>query len=151
MSVKNINFLFSVVRPILPGSLPTLLLLAGILPLASFNASTALAGGGSVCVLETANPNLQVVSLAVSPPVVSARSRAKGEVKLSAPAPKGGVTVILSTTFFAANPGYCVVVPEGKTSQSFDVTTFDQSTTTSGSIIAGYGDSYLTVPLTVTP
>lgn len=150
MPVKKLNILPKAVCFTLPVSLPSLLLVAAI-PLAILNSSPANAGGGNICVLDNAVPNLQVVSLAVSPPIVSARSNAKGEVALSAPAPKGGVTVMLSTTFFAANPGYCVVVPEGKTSQSFDVTIFDQSTTTSGNIIAGYGDSYLTVPLTVTP
>lgn len=139
------------VRSISHISLSSLLLLVGIVSWASLNSSPANAGGGDVCVLETADPNLRVVSLAVSPPVVSADSKARGEVALSAPAPAGGVTVMLSTTFYAASPGYCVVVPEGETSQSFDVTTFNQSTTASGSIIAGYGDSYLTVPLTVTP
>lgn len=151
MSFQTPKPLLSAMRSILPVSLPSLLLLAGIVPLTSLYSSTALAGSSDVCVLDTANPNLQVVSLAVSPAVVSSRDRAKGEVALSAPAPKGGVTVMLSTTFFAANPGYCVVVPEGKTRQSFEVTTFEQNTTTSGNIIAGYGDSYLIVPLTVTP
>ncbi len=131
-------------------SLPTLFVLLGSILALNYNSPVALAGG-NVCVLETENPNIKLVSLAVSPSSVNSRTQPKGEVKLSTPAPVGGITVMIGSTFHAANPGYCVVVPKGKVSQTFDITTYKESSTTSGNIYAGYGSTFLTVPLTVTP
>lgn len=117
----------------------------------NYSSPKALAGGGNVCVLETENPNIKLASLSVSPSSVSSGTQPKGEVKISAPAPEGGITVTVGSTFHAANPGYCVVIPKGKVSQTFDIWTYKESTTASGKIYAGYGSTFLTVPLTVIP
>ena len=122
----------------------------GAVSLLPISSPVAIAGG-DVCVMNPAVPGLTVAELKLSPPVVESRSQPKGEVVLSAPAPADGATVLLGTNFYAANPGYCVVVPPGKTSATFNIFTYQQSTTTSGNIFASYGDSFLTAPLTVTP
>lgn len=101
-------------------ALPILTLVGGaLLPTTS---PVALAGG-TACGLNSAVPGLTLKSLTVSPSVGESRSQPKGEVVLSAPAPEGGATVILGTSFHAANPGYCLVVPKGKTSETFSIFT----------------------------
>lgn len=142
--------LFSSYRLFLSISLPTLFTLLGSTLALIYNLPVALAGG-SVCVLETENPNVKLVSLAVSPSTVNSTTQPKGELRLSKPAPEGGITVMIGSTFHAANPGYCVVIPKGKVSQTFDIRTYKESTPTNGNIYASYGSTFLTVSLTVTP
>ncbi|KJH71609.1 hypothetical protein [Aliterella atlantica] len=140
--------LFNYLRPVLTIALPTLFCSSLTL---HYNSPIALAGGGNVCVLETENPNIKLNFLSVTPSSVSSGTQPKGEVRISTPAPAGGITIMVGSTFHAANPGYCVVIPKGKVSQSFDIRTYKESTTTSGNIYAGYGSTFLTVPLTVRP
>ncbi len=148
MSTYNRSFLSSMQFKI-SVVLPTLLTLIGgfsLLP----GTPVAIAGGEE-CVLNSAVPGLTVASLNISPSVVEGRSKPKGVVVLSGPAPQSGATVTLGTNFYAANPGYCVVVPAGETRAEFSIFTYEQSRTSSGNIYASYGDSFLEAPLTVTP
>ncbi len=149
MSPKYNRSFLSDIRCNMSVVLPTLLTLVGAISLLPVTSSVARAG--DACGLNSAVPGLRLVSLTVSPSVVESRSEPKGEVVLSAPAPEGGATVILGTSFHAANPGYCLVVPEGKTSETFSIFTYDESTTTSGHIFANYNGSFFAKPLTVTP
>jgi len=103
-------------------ALPTLVTLVGtLLPVSS---PVAIAGGEE-CVFNPAVPG--VASLNVSPSVVEGRSKPKGVVVLSGPAPSGAT--ITPRTFYAANPGYCVVVPAGQRSAEFSIFTYEQSMT----------------------
>ena len=148
MSTYNRAFL-SGMRSKISVALPTLLTLVGtaLLPVSS---PVAIAGGEE-CVFNPAVPGLRVASLNVSPSVVEGRSKPKGVVVLSGPAPQSGATITLGTNFYAANPGYCVVVPAGERSAEFSIFTYEQSMTSRGNIYASYGNSFLEAPLTVTP
>lgn len=106
---------------------------------------------GEECVFESPVAGLGLVSLRVSPSVVEGRRQPKGEVVLSGPAPSGGAVVFVGTTFAGANPGYCVVVPAGETSQTFSIFTYRRAATSIGKIFASYGDTFLEAELTVTP
>lgn len=148
MSTYNRAFL-SGMRSKISVALPTLLTLVGAVSLLPASSPVALAGG-TACGLNSAVPGLTLTSLTVTPSVVQSRSQPKGEVVLSAPAPEGGATVILGTSFHAANPGYCLVVPEGKTSETFSIFTYEEGAATSGHIFASYGNSFFAAPITVT-
>lgn len=106
---------------------------------------------GEECVFESPVAGLGLVSLRVSPSVVEGRRQPQGEVVLSGPAPAGGAVVFVGTTFSGANPGYCVVVPAGETSQTFSIFTYRRNATSVGKIFANYGDTFLEAELTVTP
>ena len=141
--------LLSVTQRSLSLYIPTLTLL-GTAALLAATAPVALAGGEE-CIFNSPVPGLTLQSLKLDPSVVESRSQPKGEVVLSRPAPVGGVAIALGTNFYAANPGYCVVVPEGDTSATFSVFTYEQTTTTRGFISASYNGTMLQAPLTVTP
>ncbi|AFZ32567.1 hypothetical protein Glo7428_4118 [Gloeocapsa sp. PCC 7428] len=106
---------------------------------------------GEECIFQSSVAGLNLVSLKISPSVIEGRRQPEGEVTLSAPAPTGGAVVLVGSNFYGANPGYCVIVPQGKTSQTFSIFTYRQSTTSRGNIFASYGDTFLEAELTVTP
>jgi trimeric autotransporter adhesin len=89
---------------------------------ASYGAA-GLAQSASLTVTPVGTPKL--ISLKIAPTAVNGGSPATGTITLSAPAPAGGVTVVVSSSspLWAKPPLAPVNVPPGLTSVSFTITT----------------------------
>ena len=72
-------------------------------------------------------------------------------ITLNAPAPPDGLTVLLESSNGAASVPATVVVPAGKTSATFHITTTPVTSTTTGAIRAKVGPQSLQRPLSVRP
>jgi hypothetical protein len=97
-------------------------------------------------------PGPTLTSLSLSPPGVIGGSSSTGSVALSAPAPNGGVLVLLSSSSTAvATVPANVTVPAGHTSATFTVTTLPVTTSTPVDISASYAGVTHRASLTVTP
>jgi hypothetical protein len=89
-------------------------------------------------------------SLTLNPStVVGGVQSSTGKVTLSAPAPAGGATIILSSTSGAASVPSSVFVPAGATSATFTVNTSIVLISTSATISASYNGTTKTATLTL--
>lgn len=79
------------------------------------------------------------------------RKTGKGRVTLSAPAPAGGAVVLLTNTNPAAVVPASVTIPEGRTHQTFAITTRAVSSAQTGVVTASYGGVSKSETLTVRP
>jgi probable HAF family extracellular repeat protein len=97
-------------------------------------------------------PRVHLVALTIVPATVQGGHAALGVVTLNAPAPPGGATVPLSSTFTAAiaTPPGVVVVPAGDEARSFTIPTVAKAHG-SGTVTASYGGTTKTATLTVVP
>jgi len=88
-------------------------------------------------------------SLSVSPTSVTGGSTSRGTVRLSAPAPSGGIVVSLSDNSFAAAVPASVTVASGSSSAQFTITTTRVTRSRSVTISAVYSGVTKTATLTV--
>ena len=96
-------------------------------------------------------PGVTLTSFTVSPATVTGGTPSTGTVRLSAPAPSGGVVVSLGSNLpGSARVPPSVVVAAGATSASFTVTTFNVGPTTV-QLNALLGDVILFTAITVNP
>jgi len=103
----------------------------------------------TVAITVASAPTLALSSLSVSPTSVTGGSSAQGTVKLSGPAPTGGVVVSLSDNSSAATLPASVTVLRGNTSATFAITTYRVSSTRSVTISGRYGAVTKAATLTV--
>jgi len=89
-----------------------------------------------------------LASLTLSPASVKGGSSSTGTVKLTGPAPTGGVIVTLSSSGSATVPA-SVTVPAGKSSATFIIKTTKVSAKTTATIKAADGQSPVTATLTI--
>jgi hypothetical protein len=115
---------------------------------------TAALGGNSVSGTLIVNPPAQLpapTAVTISPSSVTGGTTAGGVVTLSAPAPSGGLSVLLSSNNPAAVVPASVLIAGGTISGSFSVTTTPVTTITSAAITASLGGNAATGTLTVKP
>ncbi|RMH08524.1 MAG: peptidase S8 [Armatimonadetes bacterium] len=113
---------------------------------------TASAGGVSRTTTLTVNPpssSVSLQSLTISPTSVWGGSSATGTVRLSGPAPAGGVTVQLRSSSSRATVPSTVTVPAGATSASFTIRTTSAFSITTVTITATYNGVAHSAQLTV--
>lgn len=115
---------------------------------------TAALGGNSVNGTLTVNPPVQVpvlTGVTISPSSVTGGTTANGIVTLSAPAPSGGLSVMLSSNNPAAAVPASVLIAGGAISGNFKVTTTSVTTTTTATITVALGGNAVSSTLTVNP
>ncbi len=114
---------------------------------------TAAYAGGTRSVALTINPAVSsaLSSLAIAPATISGGSSATGTVTLTAPAPAGGVPVLLSSSSAAAGVPTSITVAAGSTSANFTVTTSIVASSTAATLTATYQSVSKTASLTVNP
>lgn len=88
-------------------------------------------------------------SLSISPTSVTGGSTSRGTVRLSAPAPSGGVVVSLSDNSSAASVPASVTVASGSSSAQFTITTTRVSSSRTVTVSAVYGGVTKTATLRV--
>jgi len=116
---------------------------------ASYGGATRSA---SLTVNPAAPPPPTLSSLTLNPTsVVGGLQSSTGTVTLSAPAPAGGATVLLSSSNGAASVPSSVFVPAGATSATFTVNTSIVLISTSATISASYNGATRTATLGVLP
>ena len=116
---------------------------------ASYGGATRSA---SLTVNPAAPPPPTLSSLTLNPTsVVGGLQSSTGTVTLSAPAPAGGATVLLSSSNGAASVPSSVFVPAGATSATFTVNTSIVLISTSATISASYNGTTRTATLGVLP
>jgi uncharacterized repeat protein (TIGR03803 family) len=125
-------------------------------PVGSINNATVTASYGGVydSITLTLVPPLPFVSsLSMSPSTVPSGSPSYGTVTLTAPAPLGGLFVLLTSTasYAIANVPYGVIVPDGATSATFTVTTSPISFIAPATITASYNNTQQSAVLIVAP
>jgi len=91
-----------------------------------------------------------LISVDVSPTIVTGGSTSQGTVTLSGPAPSGGVVVSLSDNSSAAGEPSSVTVPAGSTSATFTIATNSVTSVTPVTISAVYGGVTKSATLTLT-
>ena len=107
--------------------------------------------GGQLFLIRTALiTDAQPSSLSLSPALVVGGTAATGTLTLAAPAPSGGVTILLSTsdTTDTSVPA-SLTVPAGQTSATFAVTTQSVTTTMPVTVSAASSGTLLSAVLTV--
>ena len=109
---------------------------------------SAMFGGTTKTVPLTVNP-ITLVSLTLTPSTVFGGTSVSVKLTINALAPTGGKTVTLSSGNSAANCPASVVVPAGKSSVTFKMTTSNPAATTTGDISAALGGVTISAPLTV--
>ena len=109
---------------------------------------SAMFGGTTKTAPLTVNP-LTPVSLTLTPTTVFGGTSVSVKLTINALAPFGGKTVTLSSGNSAANCPASVVVPAGKSSVTFKITTGNPAATTTGDISATLGGVTINAPLTV--
>ncbi len=90
-------------------------------------------------------------SLAISPTTIINTRTAVATVKISGPAPTGGIEIGLSSNNAAASVPETVTIPAGATSKTFTVTAGTPSAKTSVIISATLGSASKTATISVTP
>jgi dipeptidyl aminopeptidase/acylaminoacyl peptidase len=110
---------------------------------------TATANGSSTSANLTVNPPA-LLSLTVSPTTLSGGSSATGTVTLSGPAPAGGTSVSLASSYRSASVPVSVTVAAGQTSAQFTVTTQAISLLPAVTISATLGTVTKSVTLNIT-
>jgi hypothetical protein len=90
-------------------------------------------------------------ALDVGPAVVKGGQNAQGTVRLTVPAPAGGVLVNLKSSNAVATVPAGVMVPAGANTATFTITTRTVSLDTQFEITASYRDQTRTAPIRVTP
>ncbi|HEX8720435.1 MAG TPA: hypothetical protein VF736_07385 [Pyrinomonadaceae bacterium] len=111
-------------------------------------------GGATQTATLTVNPPSFVSSLSVAPGNVVGGNTAVGTVNLNGPAPQGGALVALSSDSPAATLPASVLIPEGQSGATFNVTTNVVTVSTTATLAATYGSSIsatVTAPLVVAP
>ncbi|HTF24861.1 MAG TPA: hypothetical protein VK937_13245, partial [Candidatus Limnocylindria bacterium] len=104
----------------------------------------------SLTVAPAPPPPATLSSLTLNPAnVIGGLQTSKGTVTLSAPAPAGGATVMLSSSNGAARVPSSVFVPAGATSATFTVNTSIVLLSTSATISASYNGTTRTAGLLV--
>src|SRR6266478_3118335 len=120
----------------------------------AFTISAAYGGvtrSASLTVAPAPPPPATLSSLTLNPTnVIGGTQSSTGTVTLSAPAPAGGATVMLSSSNGAAGVASSVFVPAGATSATFAVTTSVVLVSTSVTISASYNSMTQTASLSVT-
>jgi uncharacterized repeat protein (TIGR03803 family) len=118
--------------------------------------STVVGGASGLGVLfrvdPAAAPAASLTSVTLNPTQVTGGSPSTGTVTLSAPAPSGGASVLLtsSSPALASVPG-SVTVAAGSTSASFPVTTVTVTSAATATITGTYGGQSRSATLTVVP
>jgi unsaturated rhamnogalacturonyl hydrolase len=98
-----------------------------------------------------ASRRVQIKSLKLNPASVTSGTSSTGTVTLTAAAPAGGATVVLSSNNAASIVGTSVTVAAGETTASFIVNTSSVSATTVATITATYKRTSVSAKLTVNP
>src|SRR5688572_18152441 len=98
----------------------------------------AQAGFGAAA---SAAPTLS--ELALNRPVVAGCQNVIGTVRLTGPAPAGGLRVSLSDTLLPATVPVAITLPQGALSKNFTVSTTPVSASKSGRISASFADTTL--------
>jgi hypothetical protein len=115
--------------------------------------SASYAGGtkmASLTVNPVPPPPPTLSSLTLNPStVVGGVQSSTGKVMLTAPAPAGGATIVLSSSSGAANVPSSVFIPAGATSATFTVNTSIVLISTSATISASYNGTTKTATLTL--
>jgi fibronectin type 3 domain-containing protein len=113
--------------------------------------ATAGATASSPSSVASATTPVGIIALSVDPGAVSAGDPTTGTIALSAPAPTGGLTVILSSDSpgVAALAAASVTVPAGATSATFSVTTATATTSATANLSATANGSTQTTQLSV--
>jgi hypothetical protein len=110
--------------------------------------------GGAVCgstgMCEGAPVSAGVSSVTLNPSTTTGGASSTGTAALNIAAPAGGLAVFLASSSAAANVPGSVVVPEGQTSASFNVTTSRVGSTTVATITAQSNGS-ASAGLTISP
>jgi len=96
-------------------------------------------------------PGTLLAGLTLKSALVAGCKSVSGIVRLSSPAPVGGVVVTLSDTLNAATTPVSLQIPEGSTSRSFTVKTAVVASSQSGTVSATLGGTTSSAPLTVRP
>jgi outer membrane protein assembly factor BamB len=97
----------------------------------------------------TVNPPI-LVSLTLTPASVPGGKSSTGTVKISGPAPAGGLSISLSSSDGAAQPGGSVIIPAGKTSANFTIKTTKVSSKATAKISGTVGGASQSATLTIT-
>jgi hypothetical protein len=92
-----------------------------------------------------------LLSISASPNIVTGGNSATGTVTLTAPAPAGGISVVLASTISAISVPASMTVPANQSSASFSISTTPVSATTAGSLSASYTGITKSTTVTVTP
>ncbi len=97
-------------------------------------------------------PDVELVALTFTPSTVEGGTTTTGEVTLSAPAPRGGATILLSTRNPAVVvPPTRITVPEGDTDASFTVNTAPVETPDVVTVFADWNGDQISADILVTP
>ena len=99
----------------------------------------------------TQNAAPTISSLVLSPSPVTGSKPVTGTVTLTAPAPTGGINVLLSDNLAATTLPTSLVIPAGATSKTFTITTTTVSASQTGAVTATVGAVNKTASLTVLP
>lgn len=105
----------------------------------------------TVTITVTAVPSLALSSVTLVPTSVAGGTASQGTVRLSGPAPSGGVQVTLSDNSSSASVPASVTVAGGSSSASFTVATYPVASSRSVTISARYAGVTKTATLAVTP
>ena len=110
----------------------------------------ATLGSVTKSVVLTVTP-AKLSSLAISPTTIINERTGVATVKISGPAPTGGIEIGLSSNNAAASVPVSVSIPSGATSKTFSITAGTPSAKTSVAITATLGSASKTAAISVTP
>ena len=96
-------------------------------------------------------PGSLLSGLSLNPEIVIGGSKGSGTVTLIAPAPTGGTTIALSSDNVTAKVPTPLIIPEGQTSGTFEITTTSVSSNTIVNITAQQSTKAITKQLVVIP
>lgn len=107
-------------------------------------------GGGSIDAFVAKIGEAAIIaSLTLTPANVAGCKPATGKITLSAPAPSGGLVVVLSDTLPAASLPPSVTVAAGTTSKTFTISTVPVTTDQTGTVTAKVGAETKSAPFKV--
>jgi len=115
----------------------------------TYSANNGTSSSNIATVTITVAPALTLSSLSISPTSVTGGATSRGTVKLSGPAPIGGVVVSLSDNSSAASVPASITVARGSTSATFTITTYPVTSSRSVTVSASYGGVTKAAALTV--
>jgi hypothetical protein len=110
--------------------------------------SASYSGAAKTAVLSV---NALLTGLTLNPASLIGGSASTGTIMLAAPAPAGGIVVVLSSNSTAASVGASVTVAAGATSAAFNVATSAVTANTTATITATAAGASKTAALTVKP
>jgi len=113
----------------------------------SFNILASVASESVGCGLSLNPP--PVTNLTLNPASMTGGQSSTGTVTISAPTPKGGIYVGLTSNASQASVPVSILIPEGQTTATFTVTTSKVTATTTATITATTGWSTYTTVLTI--